>query len=97
MGRVVDLSVPGSQFPDLVVVDTNLIIAHLLSNVHTPHPLTAARSAFLFRRLQAINGIGLITSSSLTEVMHFAIKAKYRLEIRNHLPQLATAYPNRSR
>jgi predicted nucleic acid-binding protein len=97
MGSGVDLTVPGSQIPDLLIIDTNLIIAHLLSNVHTPHPMTAARSAFLFRGLQASNGVGLITSSSLTEVMHFAIKAKYRLEIRNHLADLAAAYPNRSR
>jgi predicted nucleic acid-binding protein len=97
MGKIVDLAVPGHQIPDLLVVDTNIIVAHLLAHMHSPLPRTASRAAYMFRTLKSINGIGLVTSSSLTEVMHFAIKAKYRLEIQNHIGDLAAAYPNRSR
>jgi predicted nucleic acid-binding protein len=97
MGSVVDLAAPGHQIPDLLVVDTNLIIAHLMAHMHSPHPRTASRAAYLFRALQASNGIGLVTSTSLNEVLHFAIKAKYRLEVQSHLADLTAAYPNRSR
>jgi len=97
MGSVVDLSTPSRQIPDLMVVDTNLIIAHLLAHLHSPLPRTAARASYVFQTLQTINGIGLVTSSTLNEVVHFAIKAKYRLEVQSHLANLVAAYPNRSR
>jgi predicted nucleic acid-binding protein len=97
MGDIVDLGIQGVLIPDVVIVDSNLIIAHLLSNVHSPFPHVKARADQFFRMLRSIDGIGIVTSPSLNETLHFAIKSMYRVAIDNHRAMLRQAYPQKSR
>lgn len=93
MGSVIDLALPVSRLPDRVAVDSNLIIPRLLSGLHTPHPTTAVRVAQFFSLLGAGNSLALITPTVFSEVLHFAVTAKYRSEMGNHQPELVARFP----
>jgi hypothetical protein len=97
MGSIIDLSLPGARLPDFLVIDSNLIIAHFLTSLHTPYPETAARASRFFRLLEIDGGIGIVTLSCFNEVLHFAVKAKYRSEIPNYVTNLRIAFPKRVR
>ena len=84
-GRVVDLSVPGSTFPDPVIVDTNVIVEHLVAPFvpilpRSPVRANARRAAQFFRTLIATNGVGIVTPIAFAEVVHAAVKARYTQE-----------------
>jgi predicted nucleic acid-binding protein len=84
-GSVVDLSVAGSGFPDPIVVDTNLIVEHLVVPYipilpASPVTVNAQRAGAFFRALIAGNGTGIVTPMAFAEFVHAAVKIKYRQE-----------------
>ena len=97
MARVFDLSIPGIVLPARVVVDTSLVIPHLLPGYHAPHPQAASRATRFFSLRRLNRTIGLVTSIGLNEIFHFAIASKYRSEIPSHVPALMTSYPAKRR
>lgn len=87
-GRVVNLSAPGSRFPDPIVVDTNLIVEQLivpfLGVLPPVNSVYARRANQFFSELVANSGTGIVTPTALNEFVHMAVKFKYRHE-RLHL------------
>lgn len=83
-GRVVDLSVPDAQFPDPIVVDTNLIVERLLvpllGSPRQQTAVNATRAARFFHELNLNNGTGIVTPTIFKEFVHAAIRFKYRQE-----------------
>jgi len=84
-GSVVDLSNPGTSFPDPVVVDTNLIVEHLVVPyipILSASPVTVAaqRAGAFFHALIANNGTGIVTPMVFTELVHAAVRIRYRQE-----------------
>lgn len=82
-GSVVNLSVPGYQLPDLIAVDTNLIVERLIvsfPSVTSIPPRTivnAQRTNQFFQDLIASNGTGIVTPTAFNEFIHVAIKLEY--------------------
>ena len=84
-GSVVDLLVAGSGFPDPIVVDTNLIVEHLVVPYipilpASPVTVSAQRAGAFFRALTAGNGTGIVTPVVFAEFVRAAVKIKYRQE-----------------
>lgn len=85
-GSVVDLSVARSRIPDLIVVDTNLIVERLVVpflGVLPSSPaakLNAHRANQFFQTLIANDGRGIVTPTAFNEFVHVAIKSKYKQE-----------------
>jgi predicted nucleic acid-binding protein len=97
VGRVVDLSNPAQTLPEFVIVDSNLIVAYFLRGLHQPFSQTVDRSDHLFKMLDGVTSIGFVTATCLNEVLHFAIKTKYREEIASNLALLRQNVPTRTR
>ena len=97
MGNLFDLSVAGHYLPDRVVIDSNLIVVHLLAAFPTPDPVVAARAAWLFGGLVSGATLAIVTPTIAAEVFHIAVKARYRAELPNHGLALARALPGRKR
>jgi predicted nucleic acid-binding protein len=90
-GRVVDLSRPGAGFPDLIVVDTNIIVEFLLASYFVP----SARDPRVVQFFQDLNdqgGTGIVTPTVFREFVHVAVRAKYKHELR-----LMTSHERRSK
>ena len=84
-GRVVDLSVVGPAFPDPIVVDTNLIVEHLIVPFipvlpASPLRVNAQRAGLFFHTLIVTNGTGIVTPVVFTELVHAAVRFKYNQE-----------------
>jgi hypothetical protein len=92
MGRVIDLSVPGAQVVDPVVLDANVVVARFMSSYPRQLRSGPPRAARFFRSLLANNGIGVVTPTVFNEVIHAAIRAKYQQEVAAHRPALAAVY-----
>ena len=84
-GSVVDLSVPGTTFPNPISVDTNLLVERLI------HPFFgtasgaspfAARAAQFFHELNARQSTGIVTPTAFNEFVHVAIQTRYKQELR---------------
>jgi predicted nucleic acid-binding protein len=92
---LIDLNVPGNQIPELVIVDTNIIVERLLASYPVPASMNSTRAITLFRHLSANNGVGLVTPVAFIELIHVAIRTRYEQAIPSHLGVLATAYGSR--
>src|SRR3712207_219104 len=84
MASLVDLSVPGSRIPDLLIVDANVVSVCLLASHPGQYPLGLARAARFFHSLIANNAVGVVTPTAFNGVLHVAIKAKYQRELLAH-------------
>lgn len=99
-GSVIDLSVPGAQIADPVIVDTNLIVDFLVGPLIGVLPLLRAtrnadRANQFFGELLANNRIGIVTPTVFKELVHVAVKFKYqqawrRLRSGHHHPYSRT-------
>lgn len=97
MGSLINLAAIEAPLPDLIIIDTNLIVARFLTSLHQPHPVQAERADQLFRALAASNAVGVVTFTAFSEAIHFAIRRRYTAEIASHRVQLAASYPNQRR
>lgn len=84
-GSVVDLSVVGPVFPDPIVVDTNLIVEHLVVPFipilpASPVRVNAQRAGLFFHTLISTSGTGIVTPIAFTEFVHAAVRFKYNQE-----------------
>lgn len=85
IGRFIDLSQSAVRIPDIVVVDTNLVVERLLASwfgemATTPLSTAARRAITFFRLLNAQGGTGIVPPAVFTEVVHVVIKFWYRQE-----------------
>ncbi len=71
--------------PPSIIVDSNLVIAKLLTTFHKPRPWIDQAASRFFELLELNDSVGLITSIGLSELLHFAIRA--RPELREALAQ----------
>jgi len=81
-GNVVDLSIAGSVFPDPIVVDTNLIVEHLIVPYipllpASPAKSNAQKAGWFFHTLIATNGTGIVTPVVFAELVHVAVRFRY--------------------
>ena len=97
MGSVIDLSVPGAQMVDPVVLDANVVVARFLSSYPGQLRSGPPRAAQFFRSLIANNRFGFVTPTAFNEVIHAAIRAKYQQEVASPRPALVAAYGTRRR
>lgn len=92
-GSIVDLALPGVALPPEVIVDTSLVMPQLLTAFYTPQPFEASRAADFFRLIGRTTGsVGLVTSTVVREVFHFALVARYKMEEPAHRPALHAHY-----
>lgn len=84
-GSVVNLAGSGIIVPDPIVVDTNVIAEYLLASYFVPSQLTQwAQQSFLY--LTANQSTGIVTPTAFTELIHVAIRVKYRQEVGHMSP-----------
>lgn len=95
-GRVIDLARGGVSLPNLIVIDTNLIINRFMSPWHIPSPDPSRRTSAFFRLLGASDAIGVMTSTVLQETLHFLIKMKYRADLPQHRQLLQQRFNGKS-
>lgn len=86
-GSVVDLSDPNRRLPDVVVVDTNVLVERLLASYvddlpPSPVAVNAERAGWFFRTLTSSGVVGIVTPTVFTEFVHAAVKAHYKQERR---------------
>lgn len=98
-GRIVDLSLPAGRLPSRLVLDSSLIVDWLLSTARIAEtsavPTTAQqRAGDLFARMRIERVTGFVGSTSLAEVFHFVVKARFRAELANHRSALVARYPD---
>lgn len=97
IGRVIDLSAADVRLPARLVVDTNLIVTHLLTGYHTPFPEATERADRFFFLLQTQSVVGLVTQTIWTEVAHFALAAAFRRAVPQYREELARMLPAKRR
>jgi predicted nucleic acid-binding protein len=97
MGSVSDLSLPGTVVPNVVVVDTSVIVARLLASYASQDPQSPLRAARFFRTLIANSGIGIVTPTAFGEAIHVAIRVRYEQELIANHGKLVAHYGQRSR
>ncbi len=86
-GSVVDLSGTNLHVPDVIMVDTSILVERLLASfpdgvLPSTVAVNAERARWFFRTLASSGGIGLVTPTVFTEFIHAAIKARYKYERR---------------
>ena len=92
---VFDLASLAVRLPRQIVIDTNLLVARLLTAHRTPTVEEVDRSSRLFWLLRSQEAVGIVASVSLAELLHVAIRAKYRSELPNQRAALAVRWPTK--
>jgi predicted nucleic acid-binding protein len=96
-GKVVDLNAPGVSLPARMVVDANLVAEYLVAPVvpldaTAPRSINARRADWFFTNLSAANGLGIVTPTVFAEVVHVAIKTRYKQQRRRLGSTASTVY-----
>lgn len=96
-GNVVDLSAGDWSLPETVVVDTNLLVEHLLHVVPgvnlTRLPEQTRRAEEVFRHLKQNVISGIVTPTVFVELIHVAIRTRYqqvKIELGDASKQITT-------
>ena len=98
-GNLIDLSLPGVRIPSRLAFDSSVVIDWLAA-VTQPSPRLSPllpahlRAAQLIGRLGVEQAVGLVPSTSLSEVFHVVVKTGYRAALPNHRADLLARYPN---
>lgn len=78
-GSVVDLTDPAIPLPDLIVVDTNIIVERFGTSFgYQPHLAYGPRVHDFFQRLSRSNATGIVTPAMYVELAHVLVKFWYR-------------------
>lgn len=97
-GRLIDLADPSIPLPNRLVFDTSVIIDWLLSVANeTTMPLQRQQAYLLVNRMHRRGGIGLITSTSLTEIFHSLVKSEFRALLPRYRADILSRYPQARR
>jgi predicted nucleic acid-binding protein len=98
-GSLIDLSQIDPPLPSRLVIDSITVIDWLIfvtqSAAATTHPgLAQERAARFVARLVSQRVAGLVTSTSLAEMLHFAVKSRFRAELPNFQAELRMRCPD---
>lgn len=97
-GSLIDLSRHDSSLPSRLVIDSSTIIDWLIlatgsAAASVPPALAQQQTARFVMRLVSQRVSGLVTPTSLAEILHFVVKSRFRAEIPNYQADLRTRYP----
>ncbi|MGH2535320.1 MAG: type II toxin-antitoxin system VapC family toxin [Thermomicrobiales bacterium] len=91
-GNLVNLSQPGIAIPDPVVVDSNVVIAFFQAFFPGEHAQQVDRASSFFRRLRAENQQAILTPSAFSELLHVAVRNRYKLIVKDQRRVLTARY-----
>jgi predicted nucleic acid-binding protein len=77
-GKLVDLSHPEAEIPDLIAIDTNVVIAYLQQTFPRQDPQQIARATAFFANVHANDLTCVVTPTVFSEIVHAAVKEAYR-------------------
>ena len=83
-GKLVDLAHPDVVVPDLVAVDTNVVIAFLQQAFPGQNPQQLARATAFFTKVHARGLVCVVTPTVFSEVVHAFVKKAYQLRVKGN-------------
>lgn len=84
MAGNVDLNNPTSALPQLIVVDTNLVLELLAASLgYSQHPAHALRAQDFSRRLSQAGTFGVVMPATFIELTHLLVKFAYQHAFRH--------------
>ncbi len=98
-GRLIDLSRLDPPLPSRLVIDSSTVIDWLIlatrsAAASAPAAPAQQRAARFVARLVSQRVSGLVTTTSLTEILHFVVKSRFRAELPNFQADLRARYPD---
>ena len=91
-GKLVDLSHPGVAIPDIVAVDTNVVIAYLQQSFPDQNPLQIERATAFFATVHARHLACFVIPTVFSEVVHAFVKKAYQLRTKGNRALLSAQH-----
>lgn len=91
-GRSVDLSQPDTQLPELIAVDTNVLVARTLAVDHQAQTTSATHAGRFFDDLIAAERSVVCTPTAFSELLHTSIRQRYQRELQTNRQELTARF-----
>lgn len=92
-GSVVDLSDPTTSLPEIIAIDSNIIIERVAAAFgFQPSQINGPRAEQFLQRLSQDDSIGIVTPAVHAELLHILVKFRYRSELIRNRTALIQEY-----